>query len=439
MGIMYKLNESGFTVQPYKIGPDFIDPCYHSFITGRQSRNLDVWLMGRKGILECFESNSCDADLSVVEGVMGLFDGIPGKRSLGSTAHVSKILDAPIILVVDAARTSQSIAAMILGYTRFDPSLKVAGFVINNVGSEKHSHMILDALDSKVKSKVIGIIYRNEQIRSVERHLGLIPPTELKSSGRKIIFNCARYVADHIKLDGILPSQKTRGEDRPRGRSIPKKERQARCKIAIALDESFNFYYYDNLSSLRRNGASLLFFSPLREKGLPDDIDGLFIGGGFPEVLAKRLETNDSMKKSIHKSIVNGIPTFAECGGLMYLTKTINDNRKKKQGKYTMVGVFDVETLMTNKITIGYTEALAEGEILGQIPHVRGHEFHYSEIENIPSDSQFSFSMKRGRGITGRHDGLTYNGCIASYMHLHFADTRVPRRILEKCLLYKRR
>jgi cobyrinic acid a,c-diamide synthase len=438
MGIMHKLTECGFTIQPFKIGPDFIDPCYHTFITGRQSRNLDVWLMGQKGVLECFENNSCDADLSVVEGVMGLFDGISGKRALGSTAHISKILHAPIILVVDAARTSQSVAAIILGYTSFDSALNVAGIIVNNVGSEKHSRMILDALDSKVKSKLLGIIYRNEEIRSVERYLGLIPPTELKGKGRKMILNCARYVADQIKLDSILP-HKSRGTDQARTKIILIKERKARCKIAVAFDESFNFYYYDNLSSLRRNGASLVFFSPIKEKALPDDIDGLFIGGGFPEVLAKRLETNDSMKKSIHKSIVNGIPTFAECGGLMYLTKTINDNRKKKQAKYSMVGIFDVETSMTNRVTIGYTEAYALGEIMGQIPHVHGHEFHYSQILNIPSDSQFSFSMKRGRGITGRHDGLTYNECIASYMHLHFADTRVLRKILDKCLLYKRR
>jgi cobyrinic acid a,c-diamide synthase len=326
-----------------------------------------------------------------------------------------------------------------LGYTSFDPALNVAGIIINNVGSEKHSRLILDALDSKVKSKLLGIIYRNEQIRSAERHLGLIPPTELKGKGRKVILNCARYIADQIKLDSILPPYKTRGEDRARPKLNPRNERQARCKIAIALDESFNFYYYDNLSSLRRNGASLIFFSPLKEKELPEEIDGLFIGGGFPEVLAKRLEANDSMKKSIYESIANGIPTFAECGGLMYLTKMINDKRKKKQAKYSMVGIFDVETSMTNRVTIGYTEAQAGGQIMGHIPHIHGHEFHYSEIENIPSDSRFSFEMKRGRGITGRHDGLTYHGCIASYMHLHFADTRVLRRILEKCLLYKRR
>ena len=402
MGIMHKLVECGFIVQPFKIGPDFIDPCYHTFVTGRQSRNLDLWLMGKKGVLECFDRSSWDADLSVIEGVMGLFDGISGKRNFGSTAHISKLLDASVILVVDAARTSQSVAAMILGYTKFDPCLNVAGIIINNVGSQKHSNMILEALGIHVKKKLLGIIYRNEEIRSAERYLGLIPPIEIKGKTKNVILNCAKYVADQINLDSILPI-KTNKRNQKRSPRLLKNEREPSCKIAVAFDESFNFYYYDNLRSLRKNDVSLVFFSPIKDKSVPKDVDGLLIGGGFPEILARRLEMNNSMKKSIHKSIVNGMPTLAECGGLMYLTKVINDNRRQKQGRYSMVNIFDTETSMTDRVTIGYTEAQSSGELMGRISHIHGHEFHYSELVNISSDSQFSFEMQRGRGINGKY------------------------------------
>ncbi|HET6640915.1 MAG TPA: cobyrinate a,c-diamide synthase [Nitrososphaeraceae archaeon] len=438
MGIMHKLAQYGFIVQPFKIGPDFIDPCYHTFVTGRQSRNLDLWLMGKKGVLECIDRSSKDADLSVIEGVMGLFDGISGKRNFGSTAHISRILDASIILVVDAAKTSQSIAAMILGYTKFDPRLNVAGIIINNVGSQRHSNMILESLSIHVQKKLLGIIYRNEEIRSAERYLGLIPPIEIKGKARNVILNCARYIADQIDLDGMLPLKNPK-ENQKKSLRLINNERAPLCKIAVAFDESFNFYYDDNLSSLRKNGVSLVFFSPVKDRSVPNDVDGLLIGGGFPEILAKRLEMNNSMKKSIHKSIANEMPTLAECGGLMYLTKVINDNRRKKGGKYSMVGIFDSETSMTNRVTIGYTEAQSSGELMGRISHIHGHEFHYSELVNISSDSKFSFDMQRGRGINGKNDGLTHNSCVASYMHLHFADTRILGRILDRCVHYRRR
>ena len=254
--------------------------------------------------------------------------------------------------------------SMILGYTKFDPCLNVAGIIINNVGSQKHSNMILEALGIHVKKKLLGIIYRNEEIRSAERYLGLIPPIEIKGKTKNVILNCAKYVADQINLDSILPI-KTNERNQKRSPRLLKNEREPSCRIAVAFDESFNFYYYDNLRSLRKNDVSLVFFSPIKDKSIPKDVDGLLIGGGFPEILARRLEMNNSMKKSIHKSIVNGMPTLAECGGLMYLTKVINDNRRQKQGRYSMVNIFDTETSMTDRVTIGYTEAQSSGELNG--------------------------------------------------------------------------
>ena len=326
---------------------------------------------------------------------------------------------------------------MILGYTKLDPRLNVAGIIINNVASQKHSSMILEALGIQAKKKLLGIIYRNEEIRSLERYLGLIPPIEIKGKAKNAILNCAKYVADQINLDSIL-SLKSSKRNQSTSYRLLKDEREPVCKVAVAFDESFNFYYYDNLSSLRKNGVSLVFFSPIKDRSIPINVDGLLIGGGFPEILAQRLEINNSMKKSIHKSIVNGMPTLAECGGLMYLTKAINDNRRKNQGRYSMVGIFDTETSMTNRVTIGYTQAQGSGELMGRISNIHGHEFHYSELVNISSDSQFSFDMQRGRGINGKYDGLTFNTCVASYMHLHFADTRILGRILDRCIKYKR-
>lgn len=438
LAIMHKLKERGFTVQPFKIGPDFIDPYYHTFVTGRQSKNLDLWLMGKDGVLECYDSSSGDADISVIEGVMGLFDGISGKRNFGSTAHISKILKASVILVVDAAKTSQSVAAMIFGYTKFDPCLDVAGIIINNVGSQKHSNMIVDALAVHVRKKILGVIPRNEEIRAAERYLGLIPPIEIRSKSKNVIMSGAKYVADQISLDSILPPQSSK-RNQIKSHKLLKNEREPLCKVAVAYDESFNFYYYDNINSLRRNGASLVFFSPTRDRTVPNDVDGLLIGGGFPEILAHRLERNRSMKKSVRKLIADGMPALAECGGLMYLTKVINDKRRKQHGRYSMVGIFDTETSMTNRVTIGYTEARGSGRIMGRISHIRGHEFHYSELGSISADSQFSFEMQRGRGIDGKYDGLTSNSCVASYMHIHFADTRILGRILDSCIHYRRR
>ena len=437
LGIMHKLAKCGFTVQPFKIGPDFIDPFYHTHVTGRQSRNLDLWLMGRKGVLGCLERSSSNADLSVIEGVMGLFDGISGKRNFGSTAHISKMLDASVILVVDAARTSQSIAAMIHGYTTFDPCVKVAGIIINNVASQKHSNMVLELLNSHVKKKIIGIIHRNEEIRYAERYLGLVPPIEFKGNAKYVILNCAKYVADQINLDSLLP-HKNNKRDQKKSSLLIKNELEPMYRIAVAFDESFNFYYYDNLLSLRKNNVALVFFSPIKDRSVPKDVDGLLIGGGFPEILAKRLEENNPMKRSIRNLIFDGIPTLAECGGLMYLTKAINDNRRNKHGKCSMVGIFDTETAMTDRVTVGYTAAEGRGKLMGRISHIHGHEFHYSKLVNMSSDSQFSFDMRRGRGIDGRFDGLTYDSCVASYMHLHFADDRILKRILDRCKDYRR-
>jgi cobyrinic acid a,c-diamide synthase len=431
---MHALRRKGLKVQPFKVGPDFIDPSYHTFVTKRQSRNLDVWMMGKQGVLDCFAGACRGADVAVIEGVMGLFDGMSGKDNFASTAHVAKILNAPVVLVVDAGKGARSIAAIVLGFLRFDRSVRVAGIILNNVAGKKHAGYITEALAGKVRVPVAGIVSRSDEIRMEERHLGLVPAAELQEAKRKAIVEAAKYVADQIDIDEILDLCGTsRLPDAPARTKHAKKAR-----IAVALDESFNFYYADNLDALRRSGAELVFFSPVYEPKLPENIDGVMLGGGFPEVLADRLEKNRPMIRSIQKAVQDGTPVYGECGGLMYLTRSIRGYRGEKKAR-RMAGLVDADTLMTSRLTLNYTEAECNGPVFGRA-HLRGHEFHYSSIENVARDSRFAYSMKKGRGVTGDKDGFIVNeNSLAAYMHLHFANTKLPDRLVQACAKYSRR
>jgi cobyrinic acid a,c-diamide synthase len=434
VGIMYGLRKRGLRVQPFKVGPDFIDPSYHTLVTNRNSRNLDVWMMGRQGVLECFASACENADIAVIEGVMGLFDGMSGKTDFASTAHVAKILNAPIVLVVDASKGARSIAAVILGFLHFDRKLRIAGIILNNVAGERHANYITDALAGIAKIPVAGILSRNRSIKMEERHLGLVPALELRGTKRRAIIRTARHMAESIDVDRILSLCSSGPLPDARDHS----KRPARARIAVALDESFNFYYTDNLFALERSGARLVFFSPVREQKLPDRVSGIMLGGGFPEVLADRLENNRAMLRSIRKAVEEGMPVYGECGGLMYLTRSISGyNGEKKARK--MAGIIEADTLMTGRLTLNYTDAECEGPVFGKT-HLRGHEFHYSSIENIAQDSRFAYYMKKGKGVTGNQDGFIINdNGLAAYMHLHFANRKLPERIVLCCARYSRR
>jgi cobyrinic acid a,c-diamide synthase len=434
VGIMHGLSKRGLRVQPFKVGPDFIDPSYHTLVTKRNSRNLDVWMMGRQGVLDCFTSACKDADIAVVEGVMGLFDGMSGKSDFASTAHVAKILDAPIVLVVDASKGARSIAAIILGFLHFDRKLRIAAVILNNVAGERHANYITEALVGVVKIPVVGVLTRNSEIKMQERHLGLVPALELKGTKSRVITRTARYIAECIDLDKLLSlcsiTSLPDAPDHPR--------QSARAKIAVALDESFNFYYTDNLIALKRSGVQLVFFSPIKEQKLPEGVQGLMLGGGFPEVLADRLEKNRSMVRSIRRAVDEGMPIYAECGGLMYLTRSIRGYKGEKKAR-KMAGIIEADTLMTGRLTLNYTDAECNGSIFGKM-HLRGHEFHYSSIENIAGDSRFAYSMKKGKGVTGTQDGFIINdNSLAAYMHLHFANRKLPERMVLSCVRFSRR
>ena len=436
VGIMHGLRKRGLRVQPFKVGPDFIDPSYHTIVTNRKSRNLDVWMMGRQGVLDSFASASEDADIAVVEGVMGLFDGMSGKSDFASTAHMAKILDAPIVLVVDASKGARSIAAIILGFLHFDRKLRIAAVILNNVAGQRHASYITEALAGIVKIPVVGILPRNSDIKMEERHLGLVPALELKGVKIQMIARTASYIAECIDLNRVLSLCSITSLPDARDHDFPKP--QARARIAVALDESFNFYYTDNLIALKRRGAQLVFFSPIKEQKLPDGVHGIMLGGGFPEVLADRLEKNRSMVKSIRRAVDEGMPVYGECGGLMYLTRSISGYKGEKKSR-KMAGIIEADTLMTGRLTLNYTDAECNDSIFGNT-HLRGHEFHYSSIENIAKDSRFAYSMRKGKGVTGNQDGFIINGnTLAAYMHLHFANRKLPERMVLSCVRFSRR
>lgn len=435
--IMYYFESKGFHVQPFKVGPDFIDPTYHAVICKRQSYNLDIWMMGERGVLNKFNRTSLRADIAVIEGVMGVFDGVFGKSDFGSTAHVARILNSPIILVVDASRAGGSIAALVYGFLNFDKRLEVLGIVLNNVASLKHLNTIKEAMRDKIKVPIVGIIFRNKGLIFKERHLGLIPVLKSSRSSVNRIVPMSRLISKNLCLKGLRNLHVTRKVAVPL--SSPKHSKPD-IKIAIARDESFNFYYPDTIETLELNNAEIVDFSPVNDKKLPDGISGLILGGGFPEILADHLAKNYYIKKSILREAENGMPIYAECGGLMYLTKTITVYQNGKKDTRKMIGLVDADTDMNDRPTLNYTEAENSGNFFRNIRKVRGHEFHYSRIHNIGKDIRFAYSLRRGNGISNNKDGVIIYNCLASYMHLHFGgDQRLAKRVVEMCRNYSKK
>jgi len=427
--IIYALQKKGFSVQPFKVGPDYIDPSYLSSISKHDAVNLDVWLMGKNHLLESFVSNS-KSDVSVVEGVMGYYDGFGGDSNYASTHHVASIIKSPVILILDASKTSRSIAATALGFQKFHKNSRISGFILNKIGSKKHEILCRQALE-QTKLPILGIIYKNPELNFESRHLGLIPAEEknLKSNIEKT----SKIISNSINIDKIIQIMKN-------PLSLPNKSKimlkKPKITISIALDGSFNFYYRDNLEALRREGADLKFFSPIHDKKLSKS-DGIYIGGGFPEILGNSLEQNHTMKRIIKKSSEQNIPIYAECGGLMYLTKSIDYGNKK----YKMIGLFDAETKMTKKMKLNYTKGkiTSKNIISDKLHYLQGHEFHYSELDSISSDSKFVYELDIGEGIKNHKDGMIQYNTLASYGHLYFASSNYAQIFVKNCINNSRR
>jgi len=377
--------------------------------------------MGKNELVKSFVRSST-SDISIIEGVMGYYDGFGGKTNHASTHHVATLLKSPVILILDASKTSRSIAATALGFTKFHKNSRISGIILNKIGSKKHEVLCRHALEN-LKIPIIGSIPKNSENTLQSRHLGLIPVREQKQLQGKIK-KISQEIADHLDFETLVKICKNI-ERLPK--INPEKFKKAKTTIAVALDNSFNFYYHDNIEALRREGAKIKFFSPISDKKIPT-CDSIYIGGGFPEILGKKLSQNTTMKKSIKQVAETGIPIYAECGGLMYLTKSIKHNNHK----YSMVGLFDAETEMTKKMTLNYTQGRITSTCLISSPrNLHAHEFHYSKIRNIPKDAKFLYDLKIGEGIFSKKDGLSEYNVIASYCHLYFDSGKFASNLIK--------
>lgn len=398
-----------YAVQPFKVGPDFIDPGHHSKICGRPSRNLDSYIMGEKGVIETFIRGSNGADICIIEGVMGLYDGLDS-TDMASTAHIAKILDIPIVLVIDAHGSSRSIAAIIKGFCEFDRSVNIRGIILNNIGSDRHKKLIIDSLNnSGINLPVVGALPKNRDISIPSRHLGL----HMAGEHDQKTGHLADFIEKHVDIEALFSIAE---EFQIQYFDIFEPHEGYEVRIGIGNDSAFCFYYKDAFDSIKRSGAELIFFSPMKDQ-IPD-IDGIYLGGGYPELFAGELEKSKA-RFQIKRAAEDGIPIYAECGALMYLCASLETDRT-----YKMCGVFDASSMMTEKLqALGYTEAevVTESPIAKKGKIIRGHEFHYS-ITECDRDSHFAYRLKRGKGITDGMDGLLEYNTIASYMHTHPAS-----------------
>jgi cobyrinic acid a,c-diamide synthase len=426
------LSRQGSKVQSFKVGPDYIDPMFHTAITNLPCRNLDPVLTSESYVRSRFADCCQDVDYALVEGVMGLFDGVRIKDSdpdFASTAHIARLLDLPIVLVIDCSRLSGSVAAIAHGYRSFDPRINLAGVVLNRVGSDRHLSLLKDALEP-LKLPILGILRRQEDITIPDRHLGLIPTAELEYL--ETIFEKLAHLAktcfDWEKLLPLLKSSLPLSLSPHLPLSLSP---HTSIKIAIARDRAFNFYYQDNLDILENLGAELIFWSPIKDERLPEDICGLYFGGGFPEVFAKMLADNVLARTSVRQAILAGMPTYAECGGLMYLCEKLEDFDRQN---YSMVGVIPTTAVMGNRLTLGYRRAIAlhDSLLFNAGESVWGHEFHRSQLTSAPQKPIFD--------LQGSLEGWHFENIHASYVHLHFGEQlTIPQKFFDRCLRFSKK
>ena len=413
-GVMAALVARGLKVQPFKVGPDFIDPTHHTKICGRTSRNLDPFMMGEDGVRDTFIRASKGADIAVIEGVMGLYDGIDGTGG-SSTAHIAELLDAPIILVVDARGMSRSALALIHGFSTYQPDIRIAGVIFNRIGSARHRQMI----ESSLTLPAFGWIPKKDRLAVRSRHLGLEMAHETG-----LMSEFAAVIDEHCDTSAMMSIARAASPLKDEI-ALPVEQRSL-VKIGIAWDSAFCFYYQDNIDRLRLAGAELVFFSPLSDR-LPD-IQGLYIGGGYPEL---HLETLSSSlcRTDIARAADAGMPVYGECGGLMYLTEEISAGRT-----YRLCGVLPATTEMTTSVqALGYVH----GQTVHALPcfptglSIRGHEFHYSRVIAAP-DATYAFALQRGKGIENGRDGLVQNRAIGTFTHAYFSND-FARHFIQCC------
>jgi cobyrinic acid a,c-diamide synthase len=438
VGLMNAFASRGLRVQPFKVGPDFIDPSYHTAATRVYSKNLDTWLTSPEAVREIFVKSSPTCDLAIIEGVMGLFDGAKSSDDFASTAEISRILNAPVILVIDVSRMAGSSAALVHGFKTYDQTLKLNGVVLNHVKSQKHTDLTKEAIE-KVGVRVVGALPETPSISMPSRHLGLIPALE-RNGLADFLAELGQFIEKHLDLDRIFEIAKDADELETETEADTQQPTGAKAKtrVGIAYDEAFNFYYRDNIELLEANGAMVVPFSLIHDSSLPSNLDGIFLGGGFPEAYAKQLEENEGMRESVKKAVEDDMPVYAECGGLMYLVESMLDLNGCRR---RMVGILNGRTVMGVKLeSLNYSTAhVIHKNLLTDVGFtLRGHEFHYSKIEDVPADAKFAYEMKIGKGISGRRDGWMEHSLLASYMHIHFAyDPKIAESFVEACRRYE--
>jgi cobyrinic acid a,c-diamide synthase len=461
LGIMAALSRRGLRVAPFKVGPDFIDPGYHRLVTGSPSINLDGWICGHEFIRATFAHHAAGADIAVIEGVMGLFDGIDGVSEAGSTAEVAKLLAAPVILVVDARSQARSAAALVHGFATFDAKVNVAGVIFNNVASANHERVLREALAASCPGvALLGCVPRDPALAIPSRHLGLMTADENPLS-EAFLAHLGEVVDQHLDLEAIIglsdqdeitsvhtvhdvhqvhnvhqptPATSNTGADSATGAtdSTP-----ARVKIAVARDAAFCFVYQDNLRLLEERGAELCYFSPLLDSALPPQVSGIYLPGGYPELFAAKLAGNGSLKAGIRAAVEAGMPVYAECGGFIYLTGGVaaDDNVL-----HPFVGIFPVQTrMLPRRKALGYREVkLLTDSVIGVKGTIaRGHEFHYSEMEEMPPEVERLYAVTR-KGVALGPEGYGYKNCLASYIHLHFGSSPdIADSFVARCKAYR--
>ncbi|MFE4818252.1 cobyrinate a,c-diamide synthase [Streptomyces sp. NPDC056704] len=453
-GLMAAFASRGLAVSPHKVGPDYIDPGYHALATGRVGRNLDAYLCGTELIAPLFAHGARGCDLAVVEGVMGLYDGAAGEGELASTAQVAKLLRAPVVLVVDASSQSRSVAALVHGFASWDPEVRVAGVILNKVGSSRHEEMLREALDES-GVPVLGCLRRAAQVDTPARHLGLVPVAERRSDAVDAVGAMAEQVQRGCDLDALYALARGAGElsgaawdaaevvasspppplpvptlgaAAPRPPHRPERPRPQTPDglrvVAVAGGAAFTFSYAEHAELLTAAGAEVVTFDPLRDEQLPDGTCGLVIGGGFPEMYAPELSANEPLRKAVAELAFGGAPVAAECAGLLYLSRELDGQ--------PMCGVLDVSARMSERLTLGYRDAVAVSDSALAVAgtRMRGHEFHRTVVEPGAGAAP-AWGV---RAPERRVEGFVQQGVHASYLHTHWASQPgVARRFVERC------
>ncbi|MFP3999841.1 MAG: cobyrinate a,c-diamide synthase, partial [Desulfobacterales bacterium] len=435
LGLLAALKKRGIHTAAFKIGPDFIDPGLHAGITGRPGRNLDGWMLEPSVNLEIFAGAAHGAGMAVVEGVMGLYDGFSGLSEAGSTAQMAKWLGLPVLLVVDARSMARSFAALVKGFSEFDPDVKICGVVANNAASPNHMQYIKDAMQELPEIPLLGGIPRNAKASIPERHLGLFTAQDRVITDERIDA-LASIVSENIDLDRLIDLL-----DPVFVKQAPSPApSDPLVRVAVAKDEAFCFYYEDNMDVLRENGCDIVYFSPLNDQKPPDNIHGLYLGGGYPELYSDALYKNISMRRWVQKMCASGMPVYAECGGFMYLCRTLED---QEGNIFEMAGVYAFDTCMQKRLScLGYREIrLGQNTPLGPAGSViRGHEFHYSRIKNPGAEKKaedvYDSADKTGR--QRRASGWLAGRCLGSYVHLHFkSNPETGSHFADACAQFK--